>query len=100
MKRWGCSSYMSLTISYSTLMDVICQIKATISWLHYFGKVNEFKAIQLETKLSSLIPDEHVSIENYLAKFKSLVTQLKGCGKTKLNSECIFLILSKLKGPY
>jgi hypothetical protein len=28
------------------------------------------------------------------------VTQLKGCGKTKLDEEFIFLILSKLKGPY
>ena len=65
-----------------------------------FGKVNEFKALQLETELSSLIPDEHGSIEDYLAKFRSLVAQLKGCRKTKSDNECIFLILSKLKSPY
>ena len=65
-----------------------------------FGKVNEFRALQLETELSSLIPDEHGSIEDYLAKFRSLIAQLKGCRKTKSNGECIFMILSKLKGPY
>ena len=65
-----------------------------------FGKVNEFRALQLEMEFSSLIPDEHGWIEDYLAKFRSLVTQLKGCKKTKSDGECIFMILSKLKGPY
>jgi hypothetical protein len=65
-----------------------------------FGKVNEFQALQLEAKLSSLVPDEHASIEDYLAKFRLLVAQLKGCGKKKSDDECIFLILSKLKGPF
>jgi hypothetical protein len=51
-------------------------------------------------ELSSLIPYEHASIEEYLTKFRLLVAQLKGCGKTKSDEKCIFLILSKLKGPY
>jgi len=41
-----------------------------------FGKVNEFKAFQLEAELSSLIPYEHASIEDYLIKFWLLVAQL------------------------
>ena len=49
-----------------------------------FGKVNEFRALQLEAKLSSLVPDEHASIEDYLAKFQPLLAQLKGCGKQSL----------------
>ena len=47
-----------------------------------------------------MVPDENALIEECLTKFRLLVTQLKGCGKTKLDEECIFLILSKLKGPY
>lgn len=65
-----------------------------------FSKVNKFRALQLETELSSLILDEHASIEDYLAKLISLVMQLKGCRNTKSDGECIFMILSKLKGPY
>lgn len=34
-----------------------------------FGKINEFKALQLEVELSPSIPDEHASIEEYLVKF-------------------------------
>lgn len=62
-----------------------------------FGKVNKFRALQLGAEFPSLVPDEHASIEDYLAKFRSLLAQLKGCRKTKSNDECIFLILSKLK---
>ena len=65
-----------------------------------FGKMNEFRDLQLEAELSSLVPDEHASIEDYLAKFRSLLAQLKGCGKPESDNECIFLILSKLKGSY
>jgi hypothetical protein len=54
----------------------------------------------LEVELSSLVPDEHTSIEDYISKFKLLVAQLKRCGKNKSNEECIFLIFSKLKVPY
>jgi hypothetical protein len=54
----------------------------------------------LEEELSSMVPDENASIEECLMKFRLLVTQLKECGKTKLDEEFIFLILSKLKGPY
>lgn len=41
-----------------------------------FGKVNEFKALQLEAELSSLITYEYASIEDYLVKFWLLVAQL------------------------
>ena len=50
--------------------------------------------------MSSHVANKHASIEYYLSKFRLLVAQLKGCGKTKSDEECIFLILSKLKGPY
>ena len=64
-----------------------------------FGKINEFRALQLEAEMSSLVPDEHASIEDYLAKFQLFLAQLKGCRKPK-SDECIFLILSNLKGSY
>ena len=51
-------------------------------------------------ELSSLVLDEHAFVEDYLTKFRLLVAQLKRCGKTKSDEECIFFILSKLKGPY
>lgn len=57
-------------------------------------------ALQLETELSSLVPDKHASIEDYLSKFRSLVSLLKERRNTKSDNECIFLILSKLKGAY
>jgi hypothetical protein len=56
--------------------------------------------MQLEAELSSMVPDENASIEECLTKFRLLVTRLKGCGKSKLDEKCIFLILSKLKCPY
>jgi hypothetical protein len=65
-----------------------------------FSKVNKFRALKLEEELSSLVPNENASIEYWLSKFKLLVLQLKGFGKNKLDEECIFLILSKLKGPF
>jgi hypothetical protein len=40
------------------------------------------------------------SIEDYLVEFKLLVVHMKGCRKNKLDEECIFLILSKLKDPF
>ena len=38
-----------------------------------FGKINEFRSLQLEVELSSLVPDEHAFIEDYLTKFRLLV---------------------------
>lgn len=64
------------------------------------GGINDLHALELETKLSALVPDEHASIEEYLAQFRSFLSQLKACGKEKKDAECIFLILSKLKGPF
>jgi len=65
-----------------------------------FGRVNEFWALQLDTELTSLTPTDFPTIEDFLMKFKSLRTLLQGCGKNKTDDECIFLILSKLRGPY
>jgi hypothetical protein len=62
-----------------------------------FGNVNEFRALQLEVKLSSLVPDENASIEDYISEFKLLVAYMKGCGKNKPDKEWIFLILPELK---
>ena len=46
-----------------------------------FRKINKFRALPLEAELSLMIPNEHVSIEDYLAEFRSTLAQLKGCGK-------------------
>ena len=94
---------IGLHISSSLLFHVDDCKKPKKIWVKSdspFGRDNEFWAMQLEMDLSSLIPDEHASIEDYLTKFKSLIARLKGCGKTKSDSECIFFILSKLKDPY
>ena len=91
---------MFLVACFFTLMAAKHQSRDGTNWNRLFGRDNEFRAMQLEMDLSFLIPDEHASIEDYLTKFKSLIARLKGCGKTKSDSECIFLILFKLKGPY
>ena len=66
----------------------------------FFGQVNEFRELQLDTELTSLTPTDFSTIEDFLMKFKSLRTLLQGCGKNKTDDECIFLILSKLRGQY
>lgn len=94
---------IGLHVSDSLLFDLDGCDTPKESWdklASLFGKINEFRALQLEAKLSSLVLDEHASIEYYLANFRSLLAQLKGCGKPKSDNECIFLILSKLKGSY
>ena len=72
-------------------------------WLKFeslFGIVNEFRALQLEAELTSLVPNSFLSIEDILMKFKQQRLSLQGCGKTKIDKECIFLILSKLWGNF
>lgn len=66
----------------------------------WFERVNEFHALELKTRLSIIVPNEHASIEQYLAQFRSLLSQLKVCCKEKNEVGSIFLILSKLKGPF
>jgi len=58
-----------------------------------FGNFNEFYPLELETKLSTLVPNEHASIEDYLGQFISLLSQLKACGKEKNEVECISFLL-------
>ena len=62
-----------------------------------FGTVNEFKALHIEAKLTSLAPNAFPSIEDFLMKFKHQLTLLQGCTKVKIDKECIYLILSKLQ---
>ena len=49
-----------------------------------FGGINEFHELEPETKLSTTTPAENSSIEDYLAHFRLLLAQLKGCEKDKL----------------
>ncbi|KAH9312997.1 hypothetical protein KI387_028032, partial [Taxus chinensis] len=65
-----------------------------------FGKINEFKLIQLDHELNSLSPSDFPSIEEFLSKFKEIHSQLKVGGRTKKDDECIYMILTKLKGPF
>jgi hypothetical protein len=71
---------IGLHVSDSLLFHIVDCKTLKASWdklASLFGKVNEFRALQLEVKLSSLVPEEHASIEDYLTKFKLLVVQLK-----------------------
>ena len=61
-----------------------------------FGKVNEFQELKLEVEFSSLVLDDHSWIEDFLTKFKLFPSQLRGCGKIKIDEKCIFIISSKL----
>ena len=65
-----------------------------------FGIMNQFKILQIDAKFTSLIPKSFTSIEDFLMKFKSLRSILQVAGKIKSDDECIFLILSNLRGPY
>ena len=65
-----------------------------------FGTVNEFRALQIEAELTSLAPDAFPSIEDFLMRFKQQRSLLQGCGKVKSDKECIYLILSKLRGNF
>ena len=72
-------------------------------WTHLeglFGIVNEFKTLQIELDLTSLVLDYFPSIKEFLMKFKQQRSLLQGCGKNKTNTECIYLILSKLCGNF
>ena len=62
--------------------------------------MNEFWALQLDAKLTSLSLANFPTIEDFLMKFKYLHVVLQGCGKNKTDDECIFLILSKLRVQY
>ena len=65
-----------------------------------FGKVDHIRSMQLEAELTALSPDDFSTIIDYLTKFKELLTQLKGSGKKKEDKDCVYLILSKLRGPF
>ena len=65
-----------------------------------FGIVNEFRVLQIEAELTSLLPNYFLSIEDFLMKFNQQRSLLQGCGKTKNDTECIYLILFKLHGNF
>lgn len=56
-----------------------------------FGQVSEFRALQLEAELTSLSPNAFPSIDDFIVKFKSMRSQLVGCGKSKNDKVSIFL---------
>lgn len=58
------------------------------------------RAMQIDAQLTALSPDDFPTMVDYLTKFKELHIQLMGVGKKKKEDECIYLILSKLKGPF
>ena len=65
-----------------------------------FGTVNEFKALQIEAELTSLVPNSFPTIDDFLMKFNQHKFVLQVCEKTKIDVECIYLILSKLQGNF
>ena len=62
-----------------------------------FGKTDELRGHQLESKLISPSPAHSETIQEFFTEFKSLVLQLKQCGIGK-EDQLILSILSKL-GP-
>jgi hypothetical protein len=65
-----------------------------------FGKHNIIRAQQLENQVLTLSPSDFSCIEDYLSKFKTLITL---CAECKINIEedhCIYIILSKLGSSY
>ena len=65
-----------------------------------FGIVNKFIALQIQVENTSLVPYYFPSIEDFLMKFKQKRSLLQGYGKNKTDTECIYLILSKLCGNF
>jgi len=76
-------------------------------WFHLDGCKTPYESLwfhissmQLYAKLIALSPNDFPTLIDYLTKFKELLTQLKGSGKKKEDKECVYLILSKLRGPF
>lgn len=65
-----------------------------------FGTVNEFRALYIKDDLTPLVLDAFPFIEDFLMKFKQQRNLLEGCGKVKIENECIYMILSKLQGNF
>ncbi|KAH9296967.1 hypothetical protein KI387_028649, partial [Taxus chinensis] len=65
-----------------------------------FGKVDHMRAMKLDIEITSLNPEDFPTIIDYLTKLKHLLTQLKGSGTYKKDEECVYLILSELRGPF
>ena len=90
---------LSLHVSYSLLFHLDGCLTPHAIWINFeglFGTINEFRALQIEVELTSLVPDSFPSIEDFLMKFKYIRSILQCCGKIKTDQECIYLILSNL----
>ena len=84
---------IALNISYSLLFHLDGLTTPRAIWTKFynlFGIVNELWALQLDVELTSLSPASFPTIEGFLMKFKSLCIVLQGCGKNKIDDECIF----------
>ena len=77
-------SYMFHLDSLTTPQDIWTK------FYNLFGIVNEFEALHLDVELTSLTPIDFPTIEDFLMKFQYLRTILQGCGKNKIDDECIF----------
>jgi hypothetical protein len=65
-----------------------------------FGKHNIIGEQQLENQVLTLSPSDFSCIEDYLSKFKTLITLCEEC-KIKIDEDrCIYIILSKLGSAY
>ena len=51
-----------------------------------FSTVNEFRELQIDVELTSLIPYYFPSIKEFLMKFKQKRSLLQGCGKIKTDT--------------
>lgn len=90
---------ISMNISNSLLLYLEGFTTPWAIWIKFqtlFGTINKFRALQIEAESTSLAPDSFPTIDDFLMKFKSLRSQLEGVGTTKIDTKCIYLILTKL----
>jgi hypothetical protein len=65
-----------------------------------FGKHNIIRAQQLENQVLNLCPSVFSCIEDYLYKFKTLITLCEECNIKIDEDHCIYLILYKIGSAY
>lgn len=99
MRLWFLFHYM---LKQSLVSSGVLQHSQAM-WMRFndiFGTINEYNALQIEEKLTLLLPNYFPSIKDFLQRFKPLRSLLQGCEKNKIDKECIFLILFKLQGSF
>jgi hypothetical protein len=65
-----------------------------------FGKHNIIRAQKLENQVLTLNPSDFSCIENYLSKFKTLITLCEECKINIEEDRCIYIILYNLGSAY